>query len=247
MIAAPHFPRGRPMQHDVVDRDQWLEARKALLAKEKEFTRLRDEMSEQIRELPWERVDKSYVFQTPRGERSLAQLFGDKDQLAVYHFMFGPGWKDGCPSCSLCADSFDGIQVHLANRGVSFVAISRAPLDEIEAYKRRMGWSFDWVSSNGTNFNFDFGVSFDEADIESGKSLYNYASVDWLADEMPGASFFYKDGDTIYHTYSTYGRGLDMFIGTYNWLDRAPKGRNEDDLDYTMAWVRRHDEYDSAE
>ena len=235
------------MQHDVVDRDRWLEARRALLAKEKEFTKLRDQLSEQIRALPWERVEKSYVFQTPVGEKSLGDLFGGKSQLAVYHFMLGPGWKDGCPSCSLCADSFDGIQVHLADRGVSFAAVSRAPLDEIEAYKRRMGWGFDWVSSNGSDFNFDFGVSFDKADVEGGNAAYNYTTAAWMGEEMPGASFFYEEGDAIYHTYSTYGRGLDMLMGTYNWLDRAPLGRSEDGLDFTMAWVRRHDEYGAAE
>lgn len=234
------------MQHDVVSKDEWLRARKELLRKEKEFTRLRDEMTKQIRSLPWEKVEKSYTFEGPSGRESLTELFGTRDQLAVYHFMLGPGWTEGCPSCSLLADSFDGIPVHLANRGVTFVAVSRAPLEEINAYKRRMGWNFDWVSSNGSDFNFDFGVSFEKEDINAGKASYNYSPVTGIGEEMPGASFFYKDGDAIYHTYSTYGRGLDILIGTYNWLDLAPNGRDEDALDYTMSWVRRHDEYEST-
>jgi len=233
------------MQHDVVGKDEWLQARKELLAREKEFTRLRDEMTRQIRSLPWERVEKSYAFEGPDGEQSLADLFGQQDQLAVYHFMLGPGWTEGCPSCSFLADSFDGIPLHLANRNVAFVAVSRAPLEEISAYQRRMGWNFKWVSSSGSEFNFDFGVSFEKGDIDAEKASYNYSPVTGIGEEMPGASFFYKDGDAIYHTYSTYGRGLDILIGTYNWLDLAPKGRDEDDLDYTMSWVRRHDQYEN--
>jgi len=231
------------MQHVVVDRAEWLQARKVLLAKEKEFTRLRDEMTKQVRSLPWEKVEKDYTFEGPDGLETLADLFGHHSQLAVYHFMLGPGWEQGCPSCSFLADSFDGTPMHLARRGVSFVAVSRATITEIEAYKRRMGWSFKWVSSDGSDFNYDFGVSFDKQDIDAGNARYNYAPASSIGDEMPGASFFYKDGDAISHTYSTYGRGLDILIGTYNWLDLAPKGRDEDSLDYTMAWVRRHDEY----
>ena len=234
------------MQHDVVSRDEWLQARKELLAKEKEFTRLRDHVTQQIRSLPWERVEKSYVFQGSNGEEALAGLFGDHNQLAVYHFMLGPGWAEGCPSCSFLADSFDGIPIHLANRNVAFLAVSRAPLEEIDAYKRRMGWSFKWVSSNGSDFNFDFGVSFENEDVDAGKASYNYSPITGIGEEMPGASFFYKDGDAIYHTYSTYGRGLDILIGTYNWLDLAPRGRDEDELDYTMSWVRRHDQYENT-
>lgn len=233
------------MQHDVVKKREWLEARKELLNKEKEFTRLRDEMTKQIRSLPWEIIEKSYTFEGPSGNQTLAELFGNQDQLAVYHFMLGPGWTDGCPSCSLLADNFDGIPVHLRSRGVAFVAVSRAPLAEIEAYKRRMGWDFDWVSSAGSDFNFDFGVSFKKDEIDGGHAAYNYEPVTGIGEEMPGASFFYKEADSIYHTYSTYGRGLDMLIGTYNWLDLAPKGRDEDGLDWTMAWVRRHDEYET--
>ena len=234
------------MQHYVVNKGEWLRARKELLAKEKEFTRLRDQMTQQIRSLPWERVGKSYVFQGPDGEESLATLFRDCDQLAVYHFMLGRGWAEGCPSCSFLADSFDGIPVHLANRNVAFLAVSRAPLEEIDAYKHRMGWDFKWVSSDGSDFNFDFGVSFEKEDIDAGKASYNYSPVTGIGEEMPGASFFYKDGDAVYHTYSTYGRGLDILIGTYNWLDLAPKGRDEDALDYTMSWVRRHDQYEKT-
>jgi predicted dithiol-disulfide oxidoreductase (DUF899 family) len=233
------------MQHDVVSRDEWLQARKELLAKEKEFTQRRDEMTRQIRSLPWEKVEKSHAFQGPTGKESLAELFGDHDQLAVYHFMLGPGWTEGCPSCSLLADHFNGIPIHLANRNVAFVAVSRAPLEEIDAYKRRMGWDFKWVSSQSSDFNFDFGVSFEKEDVDAGNASYNYAPATGIGEEMPGASFFYKDGGGIYHTYSTYGRGLDLLIGTYNWLDLAPKGRDEDGLDYTMAWVRRHDQYES--
>jgi len=234
------------MQYEVVTSDEWLRARKELLAKEKEFTRLRDEMTKQIRSLPWEKVEKSYTFVGPEGEQSLADLFGKHRQLAVYHFMLGPGWEQGCPSCSFLADNFEGIPIHLAQRDVSFVAASRAPLEEIDAYKKRMGWGFKWVSSHGSDFNFDFQVSFEDGDIKAGKASYNYAPATGIGNEMPGASFFYKDGDAIYHTYSTYGRGLDLLIGTYNWLDLAPKGRDEDGLEYTMAWIRRHDEYQSA-
>ena len=234
------------MQYEVVTSDEWLRARKELLAKEKEFTRLRDEMTKQIRSLPWEKVEKGYAFVGPEGEQSLADLFGNYRQLAVYHFMLGPGWEQGCPSCSFLADNFEGIPIHLAQRDVSFVAASRAPLEEIDAYKKRMGWGFKWVSSHGSDFNFDFHVSFEDGDIKAGKASYNYAPATGIGNEMPGASFFYKDGDAIYHTYSTYGRGLDLLIGTYNWLDLAPKGRDEDGLEYTMAWIRRHDEYQSA-
>ena len=234
------------MRHDVVNRDEWLQARKELLVKEKEFTRLRDEMTKQIRSLPWEKVEKSYVFEGPNGRESLAELFGKQNQLAVYHFMLGPGWAEGCPSCSLLADHFDGIPVHLENRDVAFVVVSRAPLEEIDAYKRRMGWDFNWVSSHGSDFNFDFGVSFEREDVDAENASYNYSPATGIGEEMPGASFFYKDGGGIYHTYSTYGRGLDLLIGTYNWLDLAPKGRDEDGLDYTMAWVRRHDQYEGA-
>ncbi|MEM7137745.1 MAG: DUF899 domain-containing protein [Myxococcota bacterium] len=235
------------MDHDIVDHDAWLRARKELLAREKEFTRARDEMTKAIRALPWEKVTKPYAFEGREGRETLADLFGPHQQLAVYHFMLGPGWAQGCPSCSLLADSFDGTPAHLAERDVSFVAVSRAPLLEIHAYQQRMQWRFKWVSSNGSDFNVDFGVSFPSgAEGNQGDAAtYNYTPMTDAGEEMPGASFFYKDGDDIYHTYSTYGRGLDVLIGTYNWLDLAPKGRDEDDLEFTMGWVRRHDEYES--
>jgi predicted dithiol-disulfide oxidoreductase (DUF899 family) len=232
--------------HKVVSREQWLAARQAHLAKEKEFTRLRDQLSAERRELPWVRVEKPYVFDTPDGKKSLADLFGGRSQLIVYHFMLGPDWDAGCPSCSLLADHFDGAAVHLAHRDVSFMAVSRAPLPEIEAYKRRMGWRFPWVSSFGSDFNYDYHVSF-RPDPAEGKVSYNYATHDFESDEMPGTSVFTKDakGD-IFHTYSAYARGLDILIGAYNWLDLAPKGRDEAELPWTMAWVRRHDEYEDV-
>jgi len=233
--------------HTVVSRDQWLKARKDFLAKEKAFTRARDQLSAERRALPWVKLDKPYMFETPEGKRSLADLFGDHSQLLVYHFMLGPGWIEGCPSCSYLADHFDGMLPHLAQRDVTFTAISRAPLNEIEAYERRMGWRFPWASSHGTDFNYDFGVSFDLDKNGHGKGIYNYHEQDIESGEMPGLSAFYKDenGD-VFHTYSAYARGLDSLVGTYNFLDLAPKGRDEDKLPWTMAWVRRHDEYEDA-
>lgn len=235
------------MQHQIVSREEWLASRKAFLAKEKAFTRARDQLSAERRELPWVKVDKNYVFDTPEGKKSLADLFGGHSQLLVYHFMLGPGWAAGCPSCSYLADHFDGMLPHLAHRDVTFTAISRAPLKEIEAYERRMGWGFPWASSSGTSFNYDFGVSFELDKNGHGKGTYNYQQQDINSDEMPGLSAFYKDenGDVL-HTYSAYARGLDTLVGTYNFLDLAPKGRDEDKLPWTMAWVRRHDEYADA-
>jgi len=231
------------MPHRVVSRDEWLVERKGLLAREKEFSRQRDELSRQRRELPWVKVDKRYEFEGPDGKQTLADLVDGHSQLVIYHFMLGPGWKDGCPSCSLIADHFDGAVVHIAQRDVSFVVVSRAPLAEIEAYKKRMGWRFRWVSSHGSDFNFDFHVSFTPDEKASGKVEYNYARGEFPSEEAPGLSVFIKDGGAVYHTYSTYGRGLDIIIGAYNMLDLAPKGRDEDDLPWSMAWVRRHDEY----
>ena len=228
----------------VVSREEWLSARKALLAKEKAFSRERDALARQRRELPWVKLEKSYVFDAPDGKRTLAQLFGAKSQLIVYHFMLGPGWEAGCKSCSYLADHFEGALPHLAARDVSFVAVSRAPLAEIETFRQRMGWKFPWVSSHGNDFNFDFHVSFRKEDM--GKQVeYNYALGEASMEELPGASAFYKDGNgAIFHTYSTYARGLDLMIGAYNWLDIAPKGRDEDALEFTMAWVRHHDKYE---
>ena len=227
-----------------VSEAQWLEARTKLLRKEKEFTRLRDELSRERRELPWVKVGKKYVFDGPKGKESLADLFGGKSQLVIYHFMFGPDWAEGCPSCSLLADHFDGSIPHLAERDVRLLAISRAPLAKIEAFKKRMGWQFKWVSSFESDFNFDYHVSFTKQQMAASEPNYNYGSMKFPSDEGPGASVFYKDSEgTVFHTYSTFGRGLDRMIGAYNWLDIAPKGRDEDALPHPMAWVRHHDKY----
>jgi predicted dithiol-disulfide oxidoreductase (DUF899 family) len=233
--------------HKVVSRSEWLAARKSLLANEKQFTQARDELSRQRRELPWIRVEKAYAFDGPDGRETLAGLFGGRSQLIVYHFMFGPGWEQGCPSCSLLADHFDGAAVHLAQRDVTLLAVSRAPLEQIDAFKRRMGWRFKWVSSFGCDFNHDHHVSFTKHEMASGEVYYNYSFGKFPSEEAPGASIFYKDaaGD-VFHTYSTYARGLDMLIGAYNFLDLVPKGRDEDALAFTMAWVRHHDRYDGA-
>jgi predicted dithiol-disulfide oxidoreductase (DUF899 family) len=235
------------MQHQIVSREEWLASRKAFLSKEKAFTHARDQLSAERRELPWVKLDKNYVFDTPEGKKSLADLFAGRSQLIVYHFMLGPDWIEGCPSCSYLADHFDGMLPHLAQRDVTFTAISRAPLAEIEAYKRRMGWQFPWASSSGNDFNFDYGVSFKLDESGHGKGIYNYEAQDLTSDEMPGVSAFYKDENgEIFHTYSAYARGLDSLVGTYNFLDLAPKGRDEDKLPWSMAWVRRHDEYDTS-
>jgi predicted dithiol-disulfide oxidoreductase (DUF899 family) len=229
----------------VVSHEDWLAARKEFLAKEKEFTRLRDQLSRQRRELPWEQVEKEYVFDGPNGKETLADLFAGRSQLIVYHFMFGPGWNAGCPSCSYLADHFDGPSIHLANRDVALAVISRAPLAEIDAFKRRMGWKFHWVSSFGTDFNYDYHVSFTPEEQAKGKVNYNYELTEFPSEEGPGLSVFCKDADgRIFHTYSSYARGLDIFVGAYNFLDHAPKGRDEDGLAHTMAWVRHHDRYD---
>jgi predicted dithiol-disulfide oxidoreductase (DUF899 family) len=228
----------------VVSPAEWLAARKDLLTKEKEFSRLRDELGRKRRQLPWERVEKQYVFDGPNGKETLADLFGGRSQLIVYHFMFGPGWKEGCPSCSYLADHFDGSTIHLANRDVTLLAISRAPLPEIEAFKKRMGWRFKWVSSFGNDFNRDYHVSFTKDEKAKGNVYYNYTMSEFPSEEGPGASVFYKnESGQIFHTYSTYARGLDTLIGTYNFLDLVPKGRDEEGLAHTMAWVRHHDKY----
>ncbi len=234
-------------QHKVVSQSEWLAARKAFLENEKRFTRARDELSRQRRELPWVKVDKPYVFDGPDGKETLADLFEGRSQLIVYHFMFGPGWEQGCPSCSFLADHFDGAAVHLAQRDVTLLVVSRAPLTQIETFKRRMGWHFKWVSSFGTDFNRDFHVSFTKDELESHKANYNYQVGTFPAEEAPGASVFFKDeAGGIFHTYSTYARGLDMLVGAYQFLDLAPKGRDEDDLAFTMAWVRHHDRYENG-
>jgi predicted dithiol-disulfide oxidoreductase (DUF899 family) len=234
------------MHHTVVSQHEWLAARKALLAREKDFTKARDALSAARRELPWEKIEKNYVFESPAGKETLSGLFGAKSQLMIYHFMLGPGWVEGCPSCSFLADHFDGANTRLAQRDVSFVVVSRAPLAEIEAYKKRMGWRFKWVSSYGSDFNYDFHVSFTPQQKASGAVEYNYVRGGFPKEEAPGLSTFVKDNGTVFHTYSTYGRGLDIIIGAYNMLDLAPKGRDEDALPWSMAWVKRHDEYDAA-
>jgi predicted dithiol-disulfide oxidoreductase (DUF899 family) len=231
--------------HPVVAQDEWLAARRALLAREKAFTHERDALSAARRQLPWVKVEKDYVFEGPDGRQTLAELFDGRSQLIVYHFMFGPGWEQGCPSCSLLADHFDGAIVHLAQRDVTFVAVSRAPLHQIEAFERRMGWHFTWVSSHDSDFNRDFHVSFDKNELAKGEVQYNYTTGSFPSEEAPGASVFFKnEAGEVFHTYSTYARGLDQLIGAYSWLDLAPKGRDEAELPWTMAWVRHHDRYD---
>jgi predicted dithiol-disulfide oxidoreductase (DUF899 family) len=233
------------MQHQVVSREEWRAARKQLLSREKEFTRLRDQLSAERRELPWVRVDKEYVFDGPDGKETLADLFDGRSQLMVYHFMFGPGWEQGCPSCSFVSDHIDGANWHLPHRDVTLLAVSRAPLAQIEAFKRRMGWRFKWVSSSDNDFNHDFHVSFTPDEMARGEVYYNYTMTEFPSEEAPGLSAFYRDpSGAVFHTYSTYARGLDMLVGAYNYLDLAPKGRDEADLPWTMAWVRHHDRYD---
>lgn len=213
------------------------------MAKEKEFTKARDQLSAARRDLPWVKVEKNYVFDRPAGKETLADLFGGKSQLMIYHFMLGPGWVQGCPSCSFLADHFDGANIHLAQRDVSLVAVSRAPLAEIEAYRKRMGWKFKWVSSHGNDFNHDFHVSFTQDEMQTGAE-YNYATGKIPSEELPGLSAFIEQDGAVFHTYSSYARGLDTLVGAYNFLDMAPKGRDEDALPWSMAWVRRHDEYE---
>jgi predicted dithiol-disulfide oxidoreductase (DUF899 family) len=231
--------------HKVVSHDEWLAARKQLLLTEKEFTRARDRLSQKRRDLPWERVEKQYIFDGPAGRESLSQLFGGRSQLVVYHFMYGPNWEEGCKSCSFWADNFNGIIVHLNQRDVTMVAVSKAPLPQLQAFKQRMGWSFKWVSSFACDFNEDYQVSFAPEQVKNGEVYYNYANGSFPSEEAPGISVFSKDAEgSIFHTYSCYGRGLDMLNGTYHYLDLVPKGRDEAELPYTMAWLRLHDEYD---
>jgi predicted dithiol-disulfide oxidoreductase (DUF899 family) len=236
----------------VVSHEQWLNERVALMAKEKEFTRLRDELSRQRRELPWEKVTKSYVFEGPRGQETLADLFEGRSQLVVYHFMFAPEWEEGCPGCSFWADSFNGLGAHLRARDVSFVAISRAPLARIDPFKRRMGWSFKWVSSGGNDFNYDYQVSLTPEALKAGTAVYNYSTTGMrlrgappVPSELPGVSVFYRDeSGNVYHTYSAYARGIDAMNAAYQYLDLVPKGRDEDELPSPNAWWRHHDRYE---
>ena len=231
-------------KHKVVSHDEWLKARKIFLGKEKEFTRLRDELNERRRKLPWEKVKKDYVFIGPNGRETLRDLFAGRSQLVVYHFMFGPDWKAGCPHCSRWADNFNGVIVHLNQRDVSMVAVSRAPFDKLAAYQKRMGWSFKWVSSRDTDFNFDYNVSFTPDEVEKKKAFYNFTVQDPGVSEREGVSVFCKDASgNVFHTYSAYARGIDMLNMDYNYLDIVPKGRDEGGRG--PYWVRRHDEYDA--
>jgi len=228
----------------VVSHEEWLKAQRTHLVREKELTRLRDQLAAERRALPWERVEKAYGFEGPEGRLGLADLFGGLSQLVVYHFMLGPDWQEGCKSCSFWADTFNGIGVHLAHRDVTFTAISRAPLERIEAYKHRMGWSFPWVSAHGSDFNFDYQVSFTPEQHASGTATYNYEPGPTKMSELPGISVFARDAHgQVFHTYSCYARGIDMVNGAYHWLDLVPRGRDEDSLAFPMEWVRRHDQY----
>src|ERR1700704_180725 len=242
-LMEPELKTKQMKNPEIVSQDEWLVARKDLLAREKEFNRQRDALSAARRRLPWGKIDKKYVFDGPNGKQTLADLFEGRSQLIVYHFMLGPGWEEGCKSCSYLADHFDGANRHLPHRDVTFVVISRAPLSEIEAYQKRMGWRFKWLSSHDTEFNFDYHVSFTEEEEKANQVYYNYRTDEFISDELPGLSVFSKDenGD-VFHTYSTYARGLDILVGAYNFLDLVPKGRDENP-DSTMDWVRRHDEY----
>ena len=233
--------------HPIVSHEDWIAARKAFLKKEKDFTRLRDEISRERQALPWERVEKVYAFDGPGGTETLADLFDGRSQLLVYHFMFDTDWDEGCKSCSLLADHYERAVVHLNARDVSLVTVSRAPLDTLEAFKRRMGWTFKWVSSGGSDFNRDYNVTFTPEELAANDAYYNYTKTTFPATEGPGISVFYKDAEGgIFHTYSSYGRGLDMFITAYHLLDIVPKGRDEADLSYGMEWVRLRDQYDHA-
>ena len=233
--------------HAVVSREEWLAARKALLAKEKQFTRQRDQLSRERRELPWVKVEKKYVFDGPKGKETLADLFDGRSQLVVYHFMFNPEADAGCPHCSFWADNFNGVTVHMNHRDVTFVAISRAPLAKLEAFKKRLGWSFKWLSSGGTDFNYDYGASFTPEQIRDKAVVYNYQNADMDMADREGTSVFYKDASgAVYHTYSAYARGIDILNTAYNYLDFVPKGRDEDELEFTQSWVRYHDKYDTA-
>jgi predicted dithiol-disulfide oxidoreductase (DUF899 family) len=235
------------VDHPVVSRDRWVAERKTLLAREKELTHLRDQIARERRALPWVRIETDYAFDAPEGRRTLADLFEGRRQLLVQHFMFAPGWEQGCPSCSYMADHIDGMNVHLMQRDVTLLVVSRAPLADIERFRQRMGWQFKWVSSYGSDFNHDFGVTFTLEERDKGKVHYNYVMQPFPAEEAPGISVFYKDdaGD-VFHTYSTYGRGVEVMMGAYNLLDLTPKGRDEGNPVHAMDWVRHHDRYEPA-
>ncbi len=231
-------------KHAVVTQDRWIAERKKLLAREKELTNLRDKIAEERRALPWVRVDKNYVFDTPEGPRKLADLFEGRSQLLVQHFMLAPGWEQGCKSCSYMADHTDGMKVHLEHRDITFVAVSRAPIEQIEQFRKRMGWKFKWVSSNGNDFNYDFHVSFTPEERAKGEVYYNFGMTAFPQEEAPGISLFYRnDAGEVFHTYSTFGRGVEVMMGAYFMMDLAPKGRDEKP-GQGMAWVRHHDRYE---
>jgi predicted dithiol-disulfide oxidoreductase (DUF899 family) len=234
-----------PERHRIVPHRQWIDARKQLLREERAFTRLRDRLSARRRALPWERVDKEYVFDGPDGKETLPELFDGRRQLVVYHFMFPPEWEAGCPSCSFWADNFDDNIVHLAHRDVTMVAISRAPYPKLAAYEKRMGWRFKWLSSFANDFNFDYQASFRPEELAKGRAFYNFKVQDPGGSDREGVSVFYKEPKgAVFHTYSAYARGIDMLNTAYHYLDLVPKGRDEAGHDFTQFWVRRHDEYD---
>ncbi|AKJ30864.1 DUF899 domain-containing protein [Caldimonas brevitalea] len=239
------LPETSLLNHPVVSQDRWLAERQQLLAHEKELTRLSDQIARERRALPWVRVDQTYVFDTLEGPRTLTELFEGRRQLLVQHFMFAPGWDAGCKSCSFMADHLDGAAAHLAQRDVTLLVVSRAPLADIERFRQRMGWQFRWVSSHRNDFNHDFNVSFRPEELAQGEVYYNYAMQAFPEEEAPGISVFYKGAEgEVFHTYSTYGRGVELMMGTYRLLDITPKGRDEAHLEHTMGWVRHHDRYE---
>ena len=234
------------MNHPIVSREEWIEARKALLAKEKEWTRLRDRLSAERRALPWVRIDKDYLFEGPNGRETLGDLFAGRSQLVIKHFMLGPGWKDPCVGCSFESDHIDGVVIHLEHHDVSYVAVSRAPYPEIAAAQKRMGWHFKWLSSFASDFNYDFNVSFTPEQIAAGNATYNYRAGAKPMEEMSGRSIFYKDeGGAIFHTYSSFARGGEVMLSTYALLDMTPRGRNE--KSNLGDWVKLHDRYEEAD
>lgn len=235
--------------HRVVTREAWLAERIALLEQEKALTRQRDVLASKVRDLPWVKVDKTYMFDSPRGKKSLADLFGERSQLMIYHFMFDPTWSQGCMSCSFIADHYNGIVVHLAHRDISFVTISKAPIEKIEKFRARMGWSFPWMSAANTDFGRDYGVSFTDEELQDERSVYNFVGKPFAIRELPGLSVFIKKGQgadaEIYHTYSTFARGLEDFLTAYRYIDITPKGRDEAQTG-GMGWLRHHDRYDDT-
>ena len=233
--------------HKIVSETEWTEARRKFLDREKELTQLQEKISEERRALPWVKVTKNYTFDTPQGKKSLSDLFAGNSQLIVYHFMFSPDWKEGCVGCSFLSDHIDGANQHLKHHDVTYVAVSRAPLDKLTAYKKRMGWKFPWVSSEGSDFNYDFHVSFTKDQIAKGEATYNFEPYTGDMEDLHGSSVFIKDSDgAIYHTYSAYARGDERSLGTYMWLDITPNGRNEGEGGNLTNWVKRHDQYDET-